>query len=116
MAASKSVTSKQSARRATPASIKVATPSAPVAFNESTRDKILAEILTSWAKNPHQDSSFTSQESYRIAKKFHVTNMQVAGVRSALAKGSYGATMKTLVTRRRKELGLTTGLKAATVR
>lgn len=102
--ASTAAASKGSVKSGT--SIKVATPASPVALSETTRDNILMEILTSFAKTPRQDPAFVSQESHRIAKKFRVTNMQVAGIRANLARGTYG-NMKYLVSKQRKALNLT---------
>ncbi len=59
-------------------------------LDPDTRDAILNDILRSDAKLP--DYNFIgvrAQETIRIADKHNVGKMQVAGVRSALAKGIY---------------------------
>lgn len=66
-------------------------------MEELLRDEIVSEVLDSWAEYPIQDTSYTAEESHRIAKTVlgddNAQNVcQVAGVRAALTRGVYDAT------------------------
>lgn len=61
-----------------------------VPLDESTRDSVLDAILAADAKLPaNATSSDVATDTKRIAMEHGVRVMQIAGVRSALAKGSY---------------------------
>lgn len=59
-------------------------------LDESTRNNILDAILAADAKLPENyTTADVSRDTKRIALKFGVRPMQVAGVRAALSKGQY---------------------------
>lgn len=76
--------------------------SGPDAIAETDRDKVLNAILDSLLDHPDQDNEFTRAETKRIATKHKVGHMQVAGVRAAFTKGSYGEPERELRRRRRQ--------------
>ena len=61
------------------------------------------DLLDSFINSPRQSSEDMAAWTRKIASKRRVTRQQVAGVRAAMARGSYG-TRATLLRRRRKEL------------
>lgn len=74
-----------------------------ITLDEKTRDLILNDIITSLAKNGAKSVLQTTAETKTIADKRNVMPMQVAGVRAALTRGTYGK-KTTLVNARKKEL------------
>lgn len=65
-------------------------------ISEKVSLKIQNELLRSLAKTPNQTASFRSAETNRIANKFGVKVMSVAGVRANLTRGAYGNYKKLL--------------------
>ncbi len=75
----------------------------PKPLSQQRVSSIRRDILDSLLNTPKQNSDDMAAWTRKIASKRKATVQQVAGVRAAMSRGSYG-TMKTLLKNRRKEI------------
>lgn len=72
-------------------------------ISKDNRDRVLIAILDSIILNPFQTKAERVEETLRIAQELNERKFAVAGVRAALARGTYGDATK-LIRNRKAQL------------